>query len=179
LQTANNKPQTLNRIYILGMMGVGKTTTGKKIAHLLGYRFVDLDREIEKHLDKPISKIFEDEGEEHFRKIESEILRSIKFEKVVIATGGGTPCYFNNMQYIKEHGICIYLKAKAGLILQRIARYPDKRPLLKGLNNDEIKLFIEEKITARAPIYMLSDYVFEIPTTSVETIVKSILSTVN
>jgi len=176
LQTANHKLQTTNRIYILGMMGAGKTTQGKKIAQHLGYAFIDLDKEIEKHLDKSISKIFEEDGEELFRKTESEIVQSIQNEKVVIATGGGTPCYYNNMQYINEHGVSIYLKAKAGLILQRITRYPHKRPLLKGLNNDEIRAFIEQKIAEREPIYMLSDYVFEIPATSVEIIVKSVLT---
>ena len=157
------------------MMGAGKTTQGKKIAQHLGYAFIDLDKEIEKYFDKSIPKVFEEDGEELFRKTESEVLRSIKNGKVVIATGGGTPCCYNNMLYIKEHGISIYLKAKTGLILQRITRNPHKRPLLKGLNNDEIRAFIEQKIAEREPIYMLSDYVFEVPATSTETIVKSVL----
>lgn len=175
MQTTNYKPQTINRIYLIGMMGVGKTTKGKKIAQLLGYLFIDLDREIEKHLNKNITQIFEEDGEEFFRKTESEVLQSIKNNRVVIATGGGTPCYFNNMQFIKNNGISIYLKAKPGLIFQRIYQKPDKRPLLKGMNESEIKAFIDKKIAERESYYLKSDHIFEIPATSVESIVNSIL----
>ncbi|MEI6594684.1 MAG: shikimate kinase [Bacteroidota bacterium] len=175
MQTTNHKLQTINRIYLIGMMGVGKTTKGKKIAQLLGYLFIDLDREIEKHLNKNITQIFEEDGEEFFRKTESEVLQSIKNNHVVIATGGGAPCYFNNMQYIKNNGISIYLKAKPGLIFQRISQKPDKRPLLKGMNESEIKAFIDKKIAERESYYLQSDHIFEIPAISVESIVNSIL----
>lgn len=157
-------------------MGAGKSTKGKKIAHLLGFSFIDLDEEIEKYLDKNIAKIFEEDGEEYFRKTESLVLQLMKNEKVVIATGGGTPCYYNNMQYIKNSGISIYLRTKSGMILQRISRNPEKRPSLKGLNNAEMKVFIEEKIAEREPFYLQSDLVFDIPETTVKTIVKSVLS---
>ncbi len=176
MPATNYKQQETNRIYLIGMMGVGKTTKGKKIAQLLGYSFLDLDKEIEKQSKSTIQKIFEEKGEQYFRKLESEVLRSIEKNNIVIATGGGTPCYFENMSYIKNTGISIYLKAKTGLILQRISRNTDKRPLLKGMEIDQIRSFIDQKIMEREPFYLESDLLFEIPSTSAESIVESIIS---
>jgi shikimate kinase len=163
------------RIYLIGMMGVGKSTIGKKMASLLGYLFIDIDKEIERREHKTISELFETHGEEYFRKRETEILRSLIDNKIIIATGGGTPCFNNNMQYILNNGVSIYLKAKTGLLLQRINRYPNKRPLLKGLNEEQIRIFIEQKVQEREPFYSQANYIFDIPASSAETIVKSIL----
>ena len=160
-------------------MGVGKSTKGKKIASSLGETFIDLDKKIEAHEKKSIQEIFEKYGEVYFRKIESEVLLSITDDHVVIATGGGTPCYDHNMQFIKNSGISIYLKADPAFIFQRISRNPDKRPLLKGLDETQIKLFIAEKLEEREPFYLQSNLIFEIPATSSETIVKSILSAIS
>lgn len=157
------------------MMGVGKSTIGKKMASILGYQFIDLDKLIENKEGKTIAQIFELLGEDYFRQIESEILKTINDAKTIIATGGGTPCFYNNIHYIKESGISIYLKANSKLIFQRIIRYPNKRPLLKGKSEDEISSYILQKMVEREPFYLQSDYVFEIPSSSAESIVKSIL----
>jgi shikimate kinase len=156
------------------MMGVGKSTIGKKMASILGYTFIDLDKEIEKQEGKSISTIFENEGEEYFRKLESQTLQSIKQNKIIIATGGGTPCYNNNMEHIKMVGTSIYLKANSALIFDRIHHHIDKRPLLKGMNEEQLRTYIEHKIIEREPYYSRADYVFDIPASSSESIVKSI-----
>lgn len=163
------------RIYIVGMMGAGKSTIGRKLASLLGYTFTDLDKEIEKHAGKTISQLFETEGEEGFRVREAGMLRTLKKEFTVIATGGGTPCYHHNMQYILGHGASIYLRAPVGLIVQRVSRSPSKRPSLKGLDAVQIRAFIEQKTAEREPYYSQANYVFDVPAASAESIVKSIV----
>lgn len=165
-----------SRIYIIGMMGVGKTTIGKKMASLLHYEFIDLDKEIEAKEGKPVGKIFEEKGEAYFRKFETEMLDSVNGEKLIVATGGGTPCYNNNMELINSKGISVYLEANSGLIFQRISRFTDKRPLLKGMNEEQIKSFISQKLAEREPFYRLANRVFPVPLNTAYSIVKSILS---
>ena len=163
-----------SRIYLLGMMGVGKSTIGKKLSSLLRYTFIDLDKEIEKQEGRTISDIFEQSGEDYFRDIEAKTLRSIHKEHMVIATGGGTPCFNNNIQYINEHGTSVYLRANPGLIFQRIYRSADKRPLLKGMYDEQLREFIKQKMDEREPFYMQAHHVFEIPLQSVESLVIAI-----
>src|SRR5664279_2631025 len=93
-------------VYIIGFMGSGKSTAGKKLASLLGWSFIDFDKRIEEHTGKPISEIFSQHGENYFRNLETEILKNLKAETdTVISTGGGTPCYGDNMDYMLETGL--------------------------------------------------------------------------
>jgi len=163
-----------SRIYIIGMMGAGKTTMGKKIARLLGYAFIDLDNEIEKVEGERVADLFGSKGEDYFRKRESEVLRQITGDRLVIATGGGTPCFNNNMEYMLQDGISVYLKADIKFIFQRVARFPAKRPLLLGKNESQMKAFLVQKMAEREPYYLQASHVFSIPACSAETIVKSI-----
>lgn len=163
-----------SRIYIIGMMGVGKTAIGKKIASILNYNFIDLDKEIEISEKKSIPEIFEKCGEKYFRKIEAEVLRTFRIEPFVVATGGGTPCFFDTMQFINKNGTSIYIKASEGLIFQRISKHPDKRPLLKGKNETEIKSFIKQTLAKREHFYLQSKFVFDIPFYTPERIIESI-----
>jgi len=135
-------------------MGSGKTTAGKKLSSLTGWHFIDLDHEIEKKEGKTISGIFSDNGENYFRKTESETLRNLETVKdVVIATGGGAPCFHNNIDYMLETGIVIYLKMTPHQIKERLAGDDTERPLLKGINNEEIHNFIEKKLKEREKFY--------------------------
>ncbi len=96
------------KIFLIGFMGSGKTTVGKKLAKKLNFKHLDIDKEVEKITNLKIGEIFKDLGEQNFRRIESNTLKSISFNKIVISTGGGTPCFLKNMDWIKKKGISIY-----------------------------------------------------------------------
>ncbi|MGQ9619828.1 MAG: shikimate kinase, partial [Bacteroidales bacterium] len=135
-------------------MGSGKTTAGKKLASLTGWKFIDLDSEIEKKEDKSIPEIFSTLGEDYFRKTEAETLRSIKPDKsVIIATGGGAPCFYGNMDYMLSSGIVIYLKLTPGQLKQRLETDNTERPLLKEITDEKLPGFIEKKLEERENFY--------------------------
>ena len=149
------------RIYIIGFMGSGKTTAGKKLASLLGWSFVDLDKEIEEYSGKTIPEIFSQNGEDHFRKVESSVLKNFKNEtNIVVSTGGGTPCNGDNMNYMLKTGLTIYLKLTPGQLKSRLVEAKAERPLIKDLNNNELLRFIEDKLSIREKWYNLAEITF-------------------
>lgn len=140
--------------FLIGFMGSGKTHWGKIWASVYGFKFMDLDEEIELTEGKLIADIFEQKGEKYFRILEATVLRScIGLTNTIVACGGGTPCYEENMQWMNEQGITIYLSATSPEILQRVLTEQEKRPLLKNMNPVELLFFIEQKLTERAPFY--------------------------
>lgn len=173
---AGEKRFSSGRIYLLGMMGVGKTTLGKQLAKQLHYSFLDLDKAIEQQEGMPVAAIFAQSGETYFREAEQKALfATAKRDHIVIATGGGTPCYYNNMEWMKELGQTIYLRASGAFILSRISAFPDKRPLLKGKTQAELKIFIEELIAARTPYYESALKHIDLPVKSLADSVKSMV----
>ena len=141
-------------VYIIGFMGSGKSTAGKKLASILGWSFIDLDKRIEQHAGKTISEIFSQHGETYFRNVETEILKSLKSQTdTVISTGGGTPCHGDNMDYMLETGLTIYLKLTPAQLKDRLAESTGNRPLIKDLTSDGLLSFIEEKLTFREKWY--------------------------
>jgi shikimate kinase len=145
-------------IYIMGFMGSGKTTAGKKLASLLGWSFIDLDKRIEEYAGKTIPEIFSQSGEDYFRIIETQLLRNLKMcTKTVISTGGGTPCYIDNMDYMIETGLTIYLKLTPAELKSRLSQSKGKRPLIKDLDQNELTSFIKEKLAVREKWYERSD----------------------
>ena len=143
-----------NKVYIIGFMGSGKTTTGKKLAAMLGWAFTDLDRSIEEHTGMTIPQIFSDKGEPYFREIEADMLRK-QHEAVntVIATGGGAPVYEDNMDYMLETGLTLYLKLTPGQLKTRLAASDGERPLIRNLTENELMGYIEEKLHFREKWY--------------------------
>lgn len=142
------------RIYLTGFMGSGKSSIGKKIASQLGYQFIDLDQMIEDRHKTPISRIFEQYDETAFRIIENKTLRlTDEFEKTVIATGGGTACFHNNMDWMKENGITVYLKMHPKSLFHRLVKAKKKRPLLADKTEQQLQQFIDEQLTHREPYY--------------------------
>ena len=124
-------------------MGSGKSTAGKKLANKLKFAFHDLDSIIETEKRKTITELFEKYGEEKFREIEKKFLHKTEpLKKSVIATGGGTPCFFDNMQWINENGTSVYLQLHAGSLYHRIAPSKEKRPLIKDLSDIDLMDFI-------------------------------------
>jgi shikimate kinase len=140
----------IRRIYIIGFMGSGKTTTGKKLAEGLNWEFIDLDLEIEASAGKTISEIFSRSGEEYFRKLESELLHKLDIkEDTVVSLGGGTPCFSDNMDYINKTGISVYLKMTPAQLSKRLSIESGERPLLKNIPEKDRRLYITAKLAER------------------------------
>jgi shikimate kinase len=135
-------------------MATGKTRWGKAWASEAGYSFVDLDEEIEKEERATVAEIFANRGEEHFRLVEAAVLRQVAERgNTIIACGGGTPCFYDNMEWMNAHGTTVLLEAGAPFILGNMQKQPGTRPLLNGMNGEEIITFIEKKILERAVFY--------------------------
>lgn len=141
-------------VYLIGYMGCGKTTAGKKLAKKLGYKFVDVDVLIEEAQGTTITNIFANQGEDAFRKIEQEMLSTtFELENAIIATGGGAPCFYNNMDKMNENGLTIYVEMSPKALISRLRGSLDDRPILKGKSEDELLGFIEEALQMRNPFY--------------------------
>ncbi len=151
----NSKQVTMQRtIYLIGFMGSGKSHVGKKLAKALYCPFVDLDAFIESSSGMQIREIFAEHGEAYFRLLERRTLQDMAFgPKRIVATGGGAPCFFNNMKWINQHGLAIYLDATSGVLAERLWRGRVKRPLLAGLQKEDLFPFIERKIAERRTYY--------------------------
>jgi len=149
-------------IYIIGFMGSGKTTAGKKLASLLGWTFTDLDKKIEEHTGKTIPEIFSQNGEDYFRNIEKHLLRNFKSSKnILISTGGGTPCYSDNMDFMLETGLTLYLKLTPAELKSRLSESKGERPLIKDLDQERLQQYIEEKLADREKWYDRSEITVE------------------
>ena len=141
-------------IFLIGYMASGKTTLGKALARATGYQFIDLDHYIEQRFRKKISEIFSDEGEEAFRKKERAMLHEAgEFCDTIVSCGGGTPCYFDNMEFMNSHGVTICLNASIPCTVRRLLAAKGKRPIVQGKTADELPAFIAGHIAARAPYY--------------------------
>ncbi len=140
--------------FLIGFMGSGKTHWGKIWASVYSFTFIDLDEVIEKKEGKSIADIFDIKGEDYFREIEAEALRSFDdLENTIIACGGGTPCFYENMEWMNAKGTTIYLYSNPQEILLRVLSEQDKRPLIKKMNKGELLFFIEQKLKERADFY--------------------------
>src|SRR5699024_2747592 len=142
------------RIYLLGFMGAGKTYWGQKLKFTLNLPFYDLDRVIEEGEGLSIPEIFENFGEKHFRLLETKYLRKVsENENVLISCGGGTPCFMDNMSLMKEMGLTIWLNASPGMMVDRVKGQKNIRPLLKNLNEEQLKQYFCRKLEERKPFY--------------------------
>lgn len=151
----------MTRIILIGFMGAGKTTLGRALAKALGLTFIDLDNYIELRYCKSINQIFAERGEDGFRNIERTLLHEVcEFEDVIISSGGGTPCFFDNIDYMNAQGTTIYLQVPNDRLLTRLKIARNRRPLLKDKNDEEIEQFIAEQIQRREPFYTKADHAF-------------------
>jgi len=143
-------------------MGAGKTTAGRELAKVLDLEFIDLDHFIQGRFQKTVSQIFQEVGEAEFRNIERSMLLEVgEFENVVIATGGGTPCFFDNMDYMNRTGTTVYLKAQPEALTSRLNSCKDKRPLIKDKDEEELYTFIVESLEKREAFYSKAKIIFE------------------
>lgn len=144
-------------------MGAGKTTVGKALAKELGVMFYDLDWYIESRMRKTVKQIFDEVGEEGFRQIEHNMLHEVaEFENVVVSRGGGTPCFFDNMDYMNQLGETIYLKASPETLHTHLKMGKGVRPLLLNKTPEEVEIFIREQLKLREPFYNKAKHIIDI-----------------
>lgn len=153
----------MNRIILIGYMGAGKTTIGKALSKELGLPFYDLDWYIENRRRKTVPELFNELGEETFRKIEYNMLHEVaEFEDVIISCGGGTPCFFDNIDYMNQQGKVVYLKAMPEVLYKHLLMAKTERPLLKGKSADELISYIREHLNEREPYYSKARYTLDV-----------------
>lgn len=154
----------MTRIILIGYMGAGKTTIGKILAKDLGIPFYDLDWYIETRMRKKVKQIFDERGEEGFRIIERNMLHEVaEFEDVVVACGGGTPCFFDNMEYLVGQGDVVYLRGTPEVLFRHLKMGKGVRPLLLGKNDEELLQYIKENVKKREEYYMKANHIVDIP----------------
>lgn len=142
-------------------MGAGKTTLGKALSKEVGMQFIDLDWHLEERFHKTIQELFKIHGEPGFRQLEKRMLHEIgEFENVVISTGGGTPCFFDNIQYMNRQGTTVWLDARPEVLLSRLCMAKTQRPLLSNKPDEEIMGIILETLQKRRKYYAQAKYVF-------------------
>lgn len=144
----------MKRVYLIGYMGSGKTTLGKAFAQAAHLQFIDLDWYIEERMHKAIKDLFAERGEEGFRQVERNMLHEAgEFENVVIAAGGGTPCFFDNIDYMNRTGETVFLNASFEALFRRLKVAKSKRPLLSGKTDEELKKVIRNGLAERMAFY--------------------------
>lgn len=149
------------RIFLTGYMGAGKTTLGKALAQKLHVSFIDLDWYIEERFHQSVGELFKERGEAGFRELEKNMLHEVAdFEDVVISTGGGAPCFFDNMDFMNRMGQTVFLNAHPDVLFNRLRIAKQQRPILQGKEDDELRAFIVEALEKRAHFYNQAQYIF-------------------
>lgn len=146
------------KIFLVGFMGCGKSTKAKQLANLLACPVIDIDTVIVEQQGMSIADYFAANGEAAFRELENEVLKSLDYpETCVVATGGGLPCFLDNMQWMNEHGITVYLEMTPPQLVSRLHNR-EKRPLIKGMDDEQLLAFIVGKLEERNPFYHQSKF---------------------
>lgn len=150
------------RIYLIGYMGCGKSTLGRKLAASLKLSFIDLDTFLEEKYFRTIPQIFAEEGESGFRLKEQRVLHEVaSFDNIIVATGGGAPCFFDNIEVMNNSGFCIFLDIDTPTLVNRLIHAKTERPIIKGKTPDELYHFIEEMMQKRRPFYEKARYIIK------------------
>ena len=151
------------RYFITGFMASGKTHWAKQWSSASGLPMYDLDEEIEKRAHMSVNDLFREKGEVYFRKLERDTLRSfLQLDGYIMACGGGTPCFYDNMRRMSQKGVVIYLKATVKEIADRLRSEKESRPLVKEIPDDVLETFVAEKLQQREPYYLRAQYHFPV-----------------
>ena len=147
------------KIFLIGFMGAGKTHWGRLLSHKLGLPFFDMDEQVATHAGKSIPEIFAEEGEEQFRMLEKEVLYMIteSHDSFVMACGGGSPCFFNNIEYMNQSGTTVWINTPTDVIFDRLVKEKSRRPLIKDLTDEQLRGFITRKFADRRIYYEQAD----------------------
>ena len=165
------------RVYLTGYMYSGKTTVGHKLASRLGYQWADLDKMLETTFHTSIPIFFKRYGEEAFRKIEQKMLHStVDLDNIVISTGGGTPCFFDNIEWMNLHGTSVYFDVTVETLLRRAAQSKKPRPILAGLTDEQRSLYVRQQLSQRLPYYQKAQIIFPADQPDIEQLVQLISS---
>lgn len=164
------------KIFLIGFMGCGKTHWAKILSEKLHVPFFDLDQQIVEHKGKTIPEIFETEGEEQFRLIEKDVLHllSESHENFVMATGGGTPCYYNNIDYLKRQGTVVWINCSTECLYNRLINEKDKRPLIANIADEDLRSYIIRKYSSRKIFYQQATVILPEEVITIENLVDKI-----
>ncbi|MEP6674944.1 MAG: shikimate kinase [Ferruginibacter sp.] len=161
------------KIFLIGFMGCGKSYWGKIWAGKLAVDFIELDTLIEQQEQSTIATVFEQKGENYFRKVESDILKQLQqSEQCIISTGGGTPCFFDNMNWMNEQGQTIYLKASPQFLVEKLLPEKDHRPILKNIPDEKLETFIAGKLKEREIFYNQAKIILDVEELNGDTILN-------
>lgn len=142
-------------------MGCGKTTLGRALGRLTELQFIDLDLYIEARFRRTVAQLFAERGEEGFRRVEQAMLQEVaEFTDVIVACGGGTPCFFDNMDLMLSHGTVVWLDTPAPRIIERLKINRSKRPTIAALSNQELEQFVNKAMADRHPYYCRAHHTF-------------------
>lgn len=142
------------KIFLIGFMGSGKSTLGKKLALKLDYHFVDIDKVIETEINMSIADYFQQNGENAFRELENSMMKSINLpENSIVATGGGAPCFFDNLDWMNQNGVTVYLSLSPKALVKRLKNGVGERPVLQNLSGDALEEFISVRLNEREKYY--------------------------
>ena len=168
-------------IVLMGYMGSGKSVVGKQVAQKLNMQFIDLDDFIEEKEKLTIADIFQQKGEIYFRMKEGTYLEEVlkNFKNFVISLGGGTPCYGNNIEIIKNNAISIYLSASVSTIFNRLKDEKSKRPLVASLTEDDLQEYIAKHLFERTQFYNQANHILYVNKKSIEEITTEALAIIN
>ncbi|MBC8172456.1 MAG: shikimate kinase [Chitinophagales bacterium] len=150
------------RIYLIGFMGCGKSTAGKKLAAKMHWPLMDLDKTMEELEGKKVSEVFAEKGETYFRERERNVLHeSTFFTDAIISCGGGTPCFYDNLTWMKQNGLSVYLRGTQEFLYSRLKEKKAKRPLIANMNDQELWNYIQVKLTEREVHYVQADIIID------------------
>ena len=169
------------KIFLIGYMGCGKSSLGRKIAKRAEMRFVDMDSVIEEREGASVSDIFHYAGEEYFREKERELIEEVAAaeDDVVVSTGGGVPAWRDNMERLNGMGTTIYLQRSPEQILSRLSAYGrEKRPMFRGKSDEELLKFMHDHLAEREPYYAKANIVVDCNTMSDDAVVNYIIERV-
>jgi shikimate kinase len=165
------------KIFLIGFMGSGKTHWGRQLSAKLNLPFYDLDTVIVEKEKRPVAEIFGEKGEEYFRFLEKETLEAITDgqDSFILSCGGGTPCFFNNIEFMKKHGKVVWLNTSVDMLTQRLARERKSRPLISDVNDEELKRYIVQKLTERRMYYQQADVAVSEEATNLDELIRVLL----
>lgn len=165
------------KIFLIGFMGSGKTHWGRKLSAKLNLPFFDLDSVIVEKEGRSVADIFADKGEEYFRFRENETLEAVTVEResFILSCGGGTPCFFNNIEFMKKHGKVIWLNTSVDMLMERLGRERSSRPLLADVAEEDLRRHIVRKLSERRMYYQQADVVVSEENTNLEELILLLL----
>lgn len=165
----------MDRIYIVGYMGAGKTTAARRLAQRMGWEVVDTDALFEEKYKISVNDFFNKYDEPLYRKLESEVLKATEsLDHVVVSTGGGTACFFDNMDWMNQHGLTVFLRISPQAAVDRVIHSRHKRPLVEGKSEEELTEFVNQHYASRLPFYEQANIIVKSEDLDLDALIRQI-----